>query len=91
MKTCAAWAALAAAIILGAAAWAEEPAASITIHCVQTVGPVNPWIFGTNTLGYQKSAWHHTSPDYSNRGSGSGILTPAAPIPSSWPWPGSQV
>jgi alpha-N-arabinofuranosidase len=47
----------------------EEPA-SITVGATRAIGTVNPWVFGNNTLGYQESAWQHTSPDYSNRASG---------------------
>jgi alpha-N-arabinofuranosidase len=61
--------ALAAAILMGSWARGGE-SASITIDLGHSLGRVNPWVFGNNTLGYQKAAWQHTSPDYSNRGSG---------------------
>ena len=49
---------------------AEDLKATIIVDVAKCLGKVNPWVFGNNMLGYQKSAWQHTRPDYSDRGSG---------------------
>lgn len=47
----------------------DEPAA-ITVDATRVVGRLNPWIFGSNMIGYQKSAWQHAEPNYTDRGAG---------------------
>lgn len=61
--------ALCVCLVLPCSVRSEEPA-SITVDAPRSIGRTNAWVFGNNTLGYQKSAWQHTSPNYSNRGSG---------------------
>ncbi len=49
---------------------AQHEPATITVVVNKVIGKVNPWVFGSNMLGYQKSAWEHTNPDYADRSSG---------------------
>ncbi|MBM4049583.1 MAG: hypothetical protein FJ279_31190, partial [Planctomycetes bacterium] len=59
-----------ASVLCLAKAAAQEKAATITVNVGQVVGKVNPWVFGNNMLGYQKTAWQHARPEYADRGSG---------------------
>lgn len=48
----------------------QESPASITVHVGKVKGKLDPWILGSNMIGYQKTAWRDASPDYSGRGAG---------------------
>lgn len=54
----------------GADAAGEVASARITVEAAKPVGRVNPWVLGSNLLGYQVDAWLPVGPDYHDRGAG---------------------
>ena len=56
--------------MIGVFSCVPDKSPCIVVNAKKTVGKVNPWVFGNNMLGYQKSAWRHGNPDYDSRGSG---------------------
>lgn len=57
-------------LILCAFSSAQEKKAIITVNVNKVIGEVNPWVFGSNMIGYQKGGWPHAAPDYADRSSG---------------------
>ncbi|MEW6357795.1 MAG: alpha-L-arabinofuranosidase C-terminal domain-containing protein [Planctomycetota bacterium] len=59
-----------ASLLIGLSGCEPEKSPSIYVNARKVIGKVNPWVFGNNMLGYQKSAWQHANPDYASRGAG---------------------
>ncbi|UCH33340.1 MAG: hypothetical protein JSV65_12240, partial [Armatimonadota bacterium] len=57
----------------------EAFTATIRVDTRTAAGVVNPWILGSNLLGYQVNAWTNTAPEY--RDYGSGVWDPQARAP----------